>query len=53
MAKNWTQKERERARAKAIGRTMARRPPPRRNLVAGGKQPKQRKWIIPGLLYWE
>jgi hypothetical protein len=52
MAKNWTQKERERSRAQAIART-ARRRPPRRNLVAGGKQPKQRKWVIPGLLYWE
>jgi hypothetical protein len=54
MAKSWTQQERERARAKAISRTLARRRrPPRRNLVAGGTQPKQRKWIIPGLLYWE
>lgn len=53
MAKNWTQKERERSRAQAISRTTARRGPPRRNLVAGGTRPKQRKWIIPGLLYWE
>jgi hypothetical protein len=53
MAKDWTQKERERARAKAISRTLARRGPPRRNLVVGGTRPKQRKWIIPGLLYWE
>ena len=53
VAKTWTQKERERGRARDISRTLARRGPPRRNLVAGGRQPKQRKWIIPGLLYWE
>jgi hypothetical protein len=51
--KSWSEQERARARAQAISRTMARRGPPRRNLVAGGRQPKQRKWIIPGLLYWE
>jgi hypothetical protein len=53
MAKTWSEKERARGRAQAISRTMARRRPPRRNLVAGGTQPKQRKWIIPGLLYLE
>ncbi len=52
MAKTWSERERARARANAISRT-ARRRPPRRNLVAGGTKPKQRKWIIPGLLYWE